>query len=110
MVHDIGILLKTDAVTNILKRISISSIKLNEKVNFNKIKVKNGLFNVSLYRLKKDELLSLIKGGSINKKLASDFNNKMIFKYNKKIVGYGVFENGKLLKRRLFISRLNSLV
>ncbi|ENY68487.1 tRNA pseudouridine synthase B [Metamycoplasma auris 15026] len=110
LVHDIGLLLNTDAVVNVLKREAIGNISLGNVQEYKPINEIKSLFNIQLYTLEANEL-SQIKSKSLYLDRFKNITSDGIFLYNNQIIAIGKIANGlisfeKILFNRLFLSPL----
>ncbi|WP_330463555.1 tRNA pseudouridine(55) synthase TruB [Metamycoplasma gateae] len=105
LVHDIGLILGTDAVVNILKREIIGNIKINEEVIFEEITDIKSLFNVQLYTLNNSELMQ-IKSKIVYFERFKNINNKAMFIYENKIIGWGEITNGLVKFEKVLFNRI----
>ncbi|ACF07180.1 tRNA pseudouridine synthase B [Metamycoplasma arthritidis] len=110
MVHDIGLMLATDACTNILKRTKVGNISLDEKNNFSKINDIRKLFGVSLYTLTKNQIILLAKQQPLFIENLAMQNDQTIFTFLNEIIGYGTVEHGNIKFTKLFYPVLDKII
>ncbi|PZV98762.1 tRNA pseudouridine(55) synthase TruB [Metamycoplasma auris] len=108
LVHDLGLLLNTDAIVNILRREAIGNINLGNTKDYEPINDIKSLFNIQLYTLDVNDLKQ-IKSKTLYLDKFKFITSDAIFLYNNQIVGWGKIENGlisfeKILFNRLFLS------
>ncbi|VEU81690.1 tRNA pseudouridine(55) synthase TruB [Mycoplasmopsis arginini] len=105
LIHDIGLMLNTDAVVNILRRCAIGKIKLNDSLEYEKIVDIKSLFNVELYTLNDFEV-KLIKSKVLYLERLKNINNKGIFIYKNQIIGCGIIKNGLINFNKVLFNRI----
>ncbi|BAP39560.1 tRNA pseudouridine(55) synthase TruB [Metamycoplasma canadense] len=105
LIHDIGILLKTDAVVNILKRTAIGNIKLDNNYEYKQIVDIKTLFNVELYLLDDLEIKN-IKSKIVYLKRLKNINNNGLFIYNNQIIGWGKIKDGLITFEKVLFNRI----
>ncbi|AWX42780.1 tRNA pseudouridine synthase B [Metamycoplasma cloacale] len=110
LIHDIGVLLNTDAIVNTLTRLRIGDISMNEKENFIKINDLEKLFHISLYMLEKNDLVSIAKNRLSYIDNLSDFSGKKIFIYNNEIIGIGDVDYGKISFSKVLFARIERIL
>lgn len=110
MVHDIGLMLGTDACTNILKRTKVGNIVLDEKNNFLEINDISKLFGVSLYALTKNQIFTVAKQKPLLIQSLATQNDKKIFTFLNKIIGYGTVEYGNVKFTKIFYPVLDEII
>ncbi|MCV3733850.1 tRNA pseudouridine(55) synthase [Mycoplasma enhydrae] len=107
LVHDIGLVLNTDAIVNVLKRKAIGNIKLDFQNFYEPIANLEDLFSVKLYTLNKDEI-EHIKNKQLFLNRLIDVNDWCMFTYNNEIIGWGKIKNGEIVFDKIIGNRVFS--
>ncbi|AXE60737.1 tRNA pseudouridine(55) synthase TruB [[Mycoplasma] phocae] len=109
LIHDLGLLLNTDAVVNFLQRISIDKIKL-ENVDYVQIENLDELFNIKIINLSAPELEFIFKNFKIIKNNENSKYERNIFVFNKLIIGWGHKELDNYHFEKIFLNRIERLI
>ncbi|BDX52734.1 tRNA pseudouridine synthase B [Metamycoplasma equirhinis] len=110
LIHDIGKLLKTDAIVNSLKRTKIGNLEINSDISYEKINDLELLFSLPVISIKNNDLISIYK----NKKLI--VNNELskfkeaIFCYENEVIGWANNENDKFNFKKIFFNRIEKIL
>ncbi|WP_373438385.1 tRNA pseudouridine(55) synthase [Metamycoplasma equirhinis] len=110
LIHDIGKLLKTDAIVNSLKRTKIGNLEINSDISYEKINDLELLFSLPVISIKNNDLISIYK----NRKLI--VNNELskfkeaIFCYENEVIGWANNENDKFNFKKIFFNRIEKIL
>ena len=109
LVHDLGLILKTDAIVTNLYRYSIGNIKLK---NFKNKKINNfkKLFNVKLISLNIEDLYNILNKKEIFKNKYRNININILFMFKKQIIAYGLIEFGVFRFTKIFYPQLEAII
>ena len=109
LVHDLGLILKTDAIVTNLYRYSIGNIKIK---NFKNKKINNfkKLFNVKLISLNIEDLYNILNKKEIFKNKYCNINTNILFMFKKQIIAYGLIEFGVFKFTKIFYPQLEAII
>lgn len=109
LVHDLGLILKTDAIVTNLYRYSIGNIKIK---NFKNKKINNfkKLFNVKLISLNIEDLYNILNKKEIFKNKYCNINTNILFMFKKQIIAYGLIEFGVFRFTKIFYPQLEAII
>lgn len=109
LVHDLGLILKTDAIVTNLYRYSIGNIKIK---NFKNKKINNfkKLFNVKLISLNIEDLYNILNKKEIFKNKYRNININILFMFKKQIIAYGLIEFGVFRFTKIFYPQLEAII
>lgn len=109
LVHDLGLILKTDAIVTNLYRYSIGNIKIK---NFKNKKINNfkKLFNVKLISLNIEDLYNILNKKEIFKNKYCNINTNILFMFKKQIIAYGLIEFGVFRFAKIFYPQLEAII
>lgn len=109
LVHDLGLILKTDAIVTNLYRYSIGNIKIK---NFKNKKINNfkKLFNVKLISLNIEDLYNILNKKEIYKNKYCNINTNILFMFKKQIIAYGLIEFGVFRFAKIFYPQLEAII
>ncbi|QJG66118.1 tRNA pseudouridine(55) synthase TruB [Mycoplasma phocoeninasale] len=109
LIHDIGLLLKTDAVVNFLQRVAIDEIKLGNE-DYAKIDDLDNLFNMKIINVSANQLPFIYKNFKIIKNDEYFHNEKNIFAFNNLIIGWGYKKMDNFYFEKIFLNRIEKLI
>lgn len=109
LVHDLGLILKTNAIVTNLYRYSIGNIKIK---NFKNKKINNfkKLFNVKLISLNIEDLYNILNKKEIFKNKYCNINTNILFMFKKQIIAYGIIEFGVFRFTKIFYPQLEAII
>ncbi|MDD7896314.1 tRNA pseudouridine(55) synthase TruB [Metamycoplasma hyosynoviae] len=109
LIHDIGVLLETDAIVTKLNRHKVGNITYKQK-KYKKITNLKRLFDVLLYKLNFEQLSKIYKQKQVFLGDKKNTNSNYLFLYKKEIIAYGHIKFGEVNLSKVFYSRIERIL